>query len=310
MKTLLDIYRNYDKSLLESFTRRTKATDSKGLVSKSDRMVIDKKEYLKNLILSHSNFYDKRTTSRGINFGHTFEMPVPLSKNRKIEITVISYCPTFMEHEIVFYSSPFSRPMSFYNIVKTQDENETNEILDLIYDFIIEKIEMKIKLDSMKSNMSESFTRKTRNTNNDQLSDKGDDTIDEFKIRKLIEELCPLIAKFGKKSTRKSFYFKFNAKSPNTLKRLPTFNKFPYFDDFNATQVWLNTDFKNPDDRLQFNILNHRIYVSVPELIEMFGIEQVIRLLEETISIIKEMKKIRMDFERLGKEDFLQKYFK
>ena len=159
---------------------------------------------------------------------------------------------------------------------------------------------MKIKLESMKSNMSESFTRKTRNTNNDQLSDKADDAVDEFKIRRLIEELCPLIAKFGKKLSR-SFYFKFNIKSPNTLKRLPTFNKFPYFDDFNATQVWLNTDFKNPDDRLQFNILNHRIYVSVPELIEMFGIEQVIRLLEETISIIKEMEKIRMDFERLGK---------
>ena len=302
MKTLLDIYRNYNKSLLESFTRRTKATNSGGLISKSDRMVIDKKEYLKNLILSHSNFYDKRTDSRGINFGSTFEMPIPLSKNRRIKITVISYCPIFLKHEIVFYSSPFSMPMSFYNIVKTQDENETNEILELIYDFIIEKIEMKIKLDSMKNNVSESFTR-------NQLSDKADDTIDEFKIRKLIEELCPLIAKFGKKSSR-SFYFKFNTKSPNTLKRLPTFNKFPYFDDFNATQVWLHTDFKNPDDRLQFNILNHHIYVSVPELIEMFGTEQVIRLLEESISIIKEMEKIRIEFERLGKEDFFQKYFK
>lgn len=309
MNTLLDIYRNYNKSLLESFTRRTKATNSGGLISKSDRMVIDKKEYLKNLILSHSNFYDKRTDSRGINFGSTFEMPIPLSKNRRIKITVISYCPIFPKHEIVFYSSPFSMPMSFYNIVKTQDENETNEILELIYDFIIEKIEMKIKLDSMKNNVSESFTRKTRNTGTDQLSDKADDTIDEFKIRKLIEELCPLIAKFGKKSSR-SFYFKFNAKTPNTLKRLPTFNKFPYFDDFNATQVWLHTDFKNPDDRLQFNILNHHIYVSVPELIEMFGTEQVIRLLEETISIIKEMEKIRIEFERLGKEDFFQKYFK
>lgn len=158
MKTLLDIYRNYNKSLLESFTRRTKGTDSRGLVSKSDRMVIDKKEYLKNLILSHSNFYDKRTTLRGINFGSTFDMPIPLSKNRRIEITVISYCP--LKHEIVFYSSVFSRPMSFYNIVKTQDENETNEILDSIYDFIIEKIEMKIKLDSMKNNVSESFTKK------------------------------------------------------------------------------------------------------------------------------------------------------
>lgn len=308
MKTLLDIYRNYNKSLLESFTRKTKGTDSRGLVSKSDRMVIDKKEYLKNLILSHSNFYDKRTTLRGINFGSTFYMPIPLSKNRRIEITVISYCP-FLEHEIVFYSSVFSRPMPFYNIVKTQDENKTNEILELIYDFIIEKIEMKIKLDSLKNNVSESFTKKIKNTNNDQLLDKADDAVDEFKIRKLIEELCPLIAKFGKKSSR-SFYFKFNTKSPNTLKRLPTFNKFPYFDDFNATQVWLNTDFKNPDDRLQFNILNHRIYVSVPELIEMFGTEQVIKLLEESISIIKEMNKIRMELERIGTEAFLQKYFK
>ena len=309
MKTLMDVYKNYNKGLLESFTRKIKTTDSEELVSKSDRMVIDKKEYLKNLILSHSNFYDKRTDSRGINFGSTFEMPIPLSKNRRIKITVISYCPIFLKHEIVFYSSPFSMPMSFYNIVKTQDENETNEILELIYDFIIEKIEMKIKLDSMKNNVSESFTRKTRNTNNNQLSDKADDTIDEFKIRKLIEELCPLIAKFGKKSSR-SFYFKFNTKSPNTLKRLPTFDKFPCFDDFNATQVWLHTDFKNPDDRLQFNILNHNIYVSIPELIEMFGTEQVIRLLEETISIIKEMEKIRIELERLGKEDFFQKYFK
>lgn len=309
MKTLLDIYRNYNKNLLESFTRKTKGTDSIGLVLKSDRMVIDKKEYLKNLILSHSNFYDKRTDSRGINFGNTFEMPIPLSKNRRIKITVISYCPIKLKHKIVFYSSPFSRPMSFYDIIDTQDENEKNEILELIYDFIIEKIEMKIKLDSMKSNVSESFTRKTRNTNNDQLSDKADDAVDEFKIRRLIEELCPLIAKFGKKLSR-SFYFKFNIKSPNTLKRLPTFNKFPYFDDFIVTQVWLNTDFKNPDDRLQFNILNHQIYVSVPELIEMFGTEQVIRLLEEIVSNIKETEKIRMDFERLGKESFLQKYFK
>ena len=43
MKTLLDIYKNYNKGLLESFTRRTKGTDSEGLVSKSDRMVINKK---------------------------------------------------------------------------------------------------------------------------------------------------------------------------------------------------------------------------------------------------------------------------
>ena len=39
----------------------------------------------------------------------------------------------------------------------------------------------------------------------------------------------------------------------------------------------------------------------------MFGTEQVIRLLEESVSIIKEMEKIRMELER---KDFLQKYFK
>ena len=121
--------------------------------------------------------------------------------------------------------------------------------------------------------------------------------------------MCSLIERFGKKSSG-SFHFKFNTKSPSTLKRLPTFDKFPYFDDFNVTQVWLHTNFKNPDDRLQFNILNHNIYVSIPELIEMFGTEQVIRLLEESISIIKEMEKIRMELERIGTKAFLQKYFK
>ena len=74
--------------------------------------------------------------------------------------------------------------------------------------------------------------------------------------------------------------------------------------------MWLHTDFKNPDDQLQFNILNHNIYVSIPELIEMFGTEQVIRLLEESVSIIKEMEKIRMELERIGTKAFLQKYFK
>ena len=118
-----------------------------------------------------------------------------------------------------------------------------------------------------------------------------------------------MIERFGKKSSR-SFHFKFNTKSPSTLKRLPTFDKFPYFDDFNVTQVWLHTDFKNPDDQLQFNILNNNIYVSVPELIEMFGTEQVIRLLEESVSIIKEIEKIRMELDRIGTKAFFFYYFK
>ena len=155
----------------------------------------------------------------------------------------------------------------------------------------------------------ESFTKKTKGTDNNKLSDKADVMVDEIRIKRLVKELCSLIERFGIKSSR-SFRFKFNTKSPSTLKRLPTFDKFPYFDDFNATQVWLHTDFKNPDDRLQFNILNHNIYVSIPELIEMFGTEQVIRLLEESISIIKEFEKIKMELNRIGTEAFLQKYFK
>lgn len=42
----------------------------------------------------------------------------------------------------------------------------------------------------------------------------------------------------------------------------------------------------------------------------MFGTEQVIRLLEESVSIIKEMEKIRMELDRIGTKAFLQKYFK
>ena len=310
MKTLLDIYRNYNKSLLESFTRKTKRTDSEGLVSKSDRMVINKKEYLKNLILSHSNFYDQRTDSKGINFGHTFQMTMISSQSKRtINVTIVSYYPNEYKkgEEVVFYSSPFSRPTSFLNIIRgmrLENGEDENDILETVYEQLIEKIEIKVKLDSL-NKVSESFTRKTRNTNNNQLSDKADDMVDEIRIKKLVNELCPIIENFGSRFSN-SFHFKFKYKQ----QRLPTFDKFPYFDDFNATQVWLHTDFKNPDDRLQFNILNHNIYVSIPELIEMFGTEQVIRLLEESISIIKEMEKIRMELERIGTKAFIQKYFK
>ena len=314
MKTLLNIYKNYNKELLESFTRKTKRTDSEGLVSKSDRMVINKKEYLMNLILSHSNFYDQRTDSKGINFGHTFQMTMISSQSKRtINVTIVSYYPDEYKkgEEVVFYSSPFSRPTSFLNIIRgmrLENGEDENDILETVYEQLIEKIEIKVKLDSL-NKVSESFTKRTKGTDNNKLSDKADDMVDEIRIKRLVKELCSLIERFGKKSSG-SFHFKFNTKSPSTLKRLPTFDKFPYFDDFNATQVWLHTDFKNPDDRLQFNILNHNIYVSIPELIEMFGTEQVIRLLEESISIIKEMEKIRMELERIGTKAFLQKYFK
>ena len=91
---------------------------------------------------------------------------------------------------------------------------------------------------------------------------------------------------------------------------MESFERFPYIDDFEAKQVWYHTKVKNPEDRLQFNIINQNIYVSIPELIEMFGTEQVIRLLEESISIIKEAEKIKMELDRIGTEAFLKKYFK
>ena len=313
MKTLLNIYKKYNKGLLESFTRKTKGTDSEGLVSKSDRMVINKKEYLRDLILSHSNFYDQRTDCKGINFGHTFQMTMISSQSKRtINVTIVSYYPNEYKkgEEVVFYSSPFSRPTSFLNIIRgmrLENGEDENDILETVYEQLIEKIEIKVKLDSL-NKVSESFTKKTKGTVNNKLSDKADDMVDEIRIKRLVKELCSLIERFGKKSSG-SFHFKFNTKSPSTLKKLPTF-KFPYFDYFNATQVWLHTDFKNPDDRLQFNIITHNIYVSIPELIEMFGTEQVIRLLEESISIIKESEKIKMELDRIGTKAFLQKYFK
>lgn len=39
MKTLLDIYKNYNKGLLESFTKKTKGTDNNKLSDKADDMV-------------------------------------------------------------------------------------------------------------------------------------------------------------------------------------------------------------------------------------------------------------------------------
>ena len=312
MKTLLNIYKNYNKGLLESFTRRTKVTDSEGLVLKSDRMVINKKEYLRNLILSHSNFYDQRTDSKGINFGHTFQMTMISSQSKRtINVTIVSYYPNEYKkgEEVVFYSSPFSRPTSFLNIIRgmrLENGEDENDILETVYEQLIEKIEIKVKLDSL-NKVSESFTKRTKGTVNNKLSDKSDDMVDEIRIKKLVNELCPIIENFGSRFSN-SFHFKFKYEQPSILKRLESFerfDKFPYFDDFNATQVWLHTDFKNPDDRLQFNILNHNIYVSIPELIEMFGTEQVIRLLEESISIIKEAEKIKMKLDRIGTKAFL-----
>ena len=314
MKTLLDIYRNYNKSLLESFTRKTKRTDSEGLVSKSDRMVINKKEYLRNLILSHSNFYDQRTDSKGINFGHTFQMTMISSQSKRtINVTIVSYYPNEYKkgEEVVFYSSPFSRPTSFLNIIRgmrLENGEDENDILETVYEQLIEKIEIKVKLDSL-NKVSESFTKKTKGTVTNKLSDKADDMVDEIRIKKLVNELCPIIENFGSRFSN-SFHFKFKYKQPSILKRLESFERFPYIDDFEAKQVWYHTKVKNPEDRLQFNIINQNIYVSIPELIEMFGTEQVIRLLEESSSSSKEAEKIKMELDRIGTEALLQKYFK
>ena len=57
----------------------------------------------------------------------------------------------------------------------------------------------------------ESFTKKTKGTDNNKLSDKADDMVDEIRIKRLVKELWSLMERFGKKSSG-SFHFKLNTK--------------------------------------------------------------------------------------------------